>query len=378
MRSTVKPASSPAALVALRCASLKYAGTVITARVTSRSSARSASAFSFFKISAEICSGENSPARVRTFSRVPIRRLIDAIVFCGSSARIRLGARPTIASPFAGKCTTDGVSRSPSASASKSGKPASIAPMSEFVVPRSMPTMSDISIRRLRRFTRIQRKSAKISVIRRSHLQSHAVFHELPTPLAQKREHVMSHCKPFRDGFAILFPVDMRQIREQGVVRLGDKCQRGVELIENVEPLGGEMRAQQRRTDLRLAGDECVDRAPHRCDVHEQLDEILGHVLLGAERAGKLELDKMPQAQQRIAQRAICLVDEGKVRIGFRYIRMMLGGEFVEFFLQHFRIERRPAGNTKKMEVIGHFTLLKALFGTAKPLPTPSVMNSRQ
>jgi alanine racemase len=42
----------------LRCASLKYAGTVITARCTGSWRNLSASALSFFRISAEICSGE--------------------------------------------------------------------------------------------------------------------------------------------------------------------------------------------------------------------------------------------------------------------------------------------------------------------------------
>ena len=60
MRSTVSPASSPARLVALRCESLKYAGTVITARVTGSPRARSASARSFLRTSADTSSGASS------------------------------------------------------------------------------------------------------------------------------------------------------------------------------------------------------------------------------------------------------------------------------------------------------------------------------
>ena len=49
--------------------------------------------------------------------------------------------RPTTASPWSGKYTAEGVSRCPSASAKRTGNPESIAPMSELVVPRSMPTI---------------------------------------------------------------------------------------------------------------------------------------------------------------------------------------------------------------------------------------------
>ena len=57
----------PASLVALRWASLKYAGTVITASVTGSPRYASASAFSFCRIMAEISCGGNvlSPAFTR-------------------------------------------------------------------------------------------------------------------------------------------------------------------------------------------------------------------------------------------------------------------------------------------------------------------------
>src|SRR5204863_9339228 len=59
MRNTSRPAILPASLVALRCESLKYAGTVITACVILSPSLASASAFIFDKIIAEISGGEN-------------------------------------------------------------------------------------------------------------------------------------------------------------------------------------------------------------------------------------------------------------------------------------------------------------------------------
>jgi hypothetical protein len=51
-----------------------------------------------------------------------------------------------IGSPSGGKYTTEGVSRTPSESASRMGNPASTIPMSELVVPRSMPTISLMSL----------------------------------------------------------------------------------------------------------------------------------------------------------------------------------------------------------------------------------------
>ena len=58
IRSTFNPAIRPASLVACRCASLKYAGTVITASVTVSPRKSSASFFSFIKIKADISCGE--------------------------------------------------------------------------------------------------------------------------------------------------------------------------------------------------------------------------------------------------------------------------------------------------------------------------------
>ena len=54
---TLSPAIVPASWVAFLCASLKYAGTVITASVTAWPKYSSASAFNFPKIFAEISWG---------------------------------------------------------------------------------------------------------------------------------------------------------------------------------------------------------------------------------------------------------------------------------------------------------------------------------
>ena len=59
MRRTSRPAILPASFVALRCESLKYAGTVMTACVIFSPSFASASALSFARIIAEISGGEN-------------------------------------------------------------------------------------------------------------------------------------------------------------------------------------------------------------------------------------------------------------------------------------------------------------------------------
>ncbi len=63
-RSTVRPASRAASLVAWRCASSKYAGTVMTTPLRGPPSAASARARSAARMSAETCTGERSPATV--------------------------------------------------------------------------------------------------------------------------------------------------------------------------------------------------------------------------------------------------------------------------------------------------------------------------
>ena len=63
-RSTVRPASRAASLVAWRCASSKYAGTVITTPVSAPPSEASARSRSVERRSADTCTGERSPAAV--------------------------------------------------------------------------------------------------------------------------------------------------------------------------------------------------------------------------------------------------------------------------------------------------------------------------
>jgi hypothetical protein len=67
IRITSSPAISPAALVAYRCASLKFAGTVITARSTRCPRYRSAMVFIRRSTIAEISSGEYSCCCTNTF-----------------------------------------------------------------------------------------------------------------------------------------------------------------------------------------------------------------------------------------------------------------------------------------------------------------------
>ena len=118
MRRTLRPAISPAALVALRCESLKYAGTVITASVIDWPSLASASAFNLPSTIAEISCGlkvrfspatsiwmcasplEAGTSLYGTFLSAsessenlrPINRFAEKIVFCGLVTACRFAA----------------------------------------------------------------------------------------------------------------------------------------------------------------------------------------------------------------------------------------------------------------------------------------------
>src|SRR5438105_4219340 len=70
-----------------------------------------------------------------------MNRLIEYTVFSGLTAAWRRASWPTRRSPVLVKATTDGVVRPPSAFGITTGSPASITAMTEFVVPRSMPTV---------------------------------------------------------------------------------------------------------------------------------------------------------------------------------------------------------------------------------------------
>src|SRR4051795_10184195 len=121
----------------------------------------SASAFSFWRIIAEISGGEYClpPASTRasppgpettvygtidSSSRTspslrPMKRLMEKTVLVGLVTAWRLATVPTRRSPPWVKATTDGVVRPPSAFSMTVGSPPSRTAMHEFVVPRSIP-----------------------------------------------------------------------------------------------------------------------------------------------------------------------------------------------------------------------------------------------
>src|SRR5579872_4891821 len=124
----------------------------------------SASVLSFCKIIAEISSGVNVlPAagmlttavpffpsstlygtilrsEATSPKRRPMKRLIEYTVFSGLRIACRRAIWPTKRSPVLLKPTTEGVSRLPSAFGMTVGSPPIIAAITEFVVPRSIPT----------------------------------------------------------------------------------------------------------------------------------------------------------------------------------------------------------------------------------------------
>src|SRR5256885_671342 len=171
MRLTSRPAILPASLVAWRCASLKYAGTVMTALSTVSPRYASASCLSFCRIIALISGGEYSlsPAKTRaspfapettrygtivsssltSASLRPMKRLIENTVFSGFVTACRLATAPTRRSPPPVKATTEGVVRAPSAFSMTFGSDPSITAMQELVVPRSIPIVlewDDVSV----------------------------------------------------------------------------------------------------------------------------------------------------------------------------------------------------------------------------------------
>ena len=147
MRSTSSPAIWPASLVAWRCESSKYAGTVTTAWSTVSPRYASASRFSLPRICAEISCGVHflpSTSGPQSFS--PMCRFTDRTVRSGFVMAWRLATSPTRISPFLANPTTDGVVRAPSAFGMTTGSPASSTETTEFVVPRSIPTARAIEL----------------------------------------------------------------------------------------------------------------------------------------------------------------------------------------------------------------------------------------
>src|SRR6266581_2933191 len=84
-----------------------------------------------------------------------MNRLIEYTVFSGLTAAWRRASWPTRRSPDFVKATTDGVVRPPSAFGITTGSPASMTAITEFVVPRSMPTV--FAIFRLLEYLRARR-----------------------------------------------------------------------------------------------------------------------------------------------------------------------------------------------------------------------------
>src|SRR5438270_12584666 len=70
-----------------------------------------------------------------------MNRLIENTVFSGLTAAWRRASWPTRRSPDLVKATTDAVVRPPSAFGMTTGSPASMTATTEFVVPRSIPTV---------------------------------------------------------------------------------------------------------------------------------------------------------------------------------------------------------------------------------------------
>src|SRR3954454_5344066 len=75
-----------------------------------------------------------------------MKRLAEEIVPLGLRMAWRRASWPTSRSPFSVKPTTEGVVRDPSALGITVGWPPSMAAITEFVVPRSMPTALAIRV----------------------------------------------------------------------------------------------------------------------------------------------------------------------------------------------------------------------------------------
>ena len=85
MRSTSSPAICPASLVACRCESLKYAGTVMTACVTFSPRCCSAASLIFCRIIAEISGGEYGLPSIDTrASPLGVSTTWYGTIFCSS------------------------------------------------------------------------------------------------------------------------------------------------------------------------------------------------------------------------------------------------------------------------------------------------------
>ena len=173
MRFTSSPAIAPAYLVAVRWPSLKYAGTVTTARVTGWPRYASAVVFILTSTMAEISSGANvlvsplkttwimgasslpavtvkgkrlrSSAMAWSFMLRPMRRFASYTVLLGLEAACACAAAPMRRSCSV-KATIDGVVLEPSEFWMISTRSFCHTPTHEYVVPRSMPMMVPLSV----------------------------------------------------------------------------------------------------------------------------------------------------------------------------------------------------------------------------------------
>ena len=166
--SVSNPAIWAASMVACRWASLKYAGTVMTALRTVCPRYASAASFSLRRIMAEISGGVKFLPSTSTFTRSvrpptilygtsfsslstsscrrPMNRLMLYTVFVGFVTACRLAGSPTSRLPSLAKPTTLGVVRAPSWLAITFASLPSITATTLFVVPRSMPMIFSTDI----------------------------------------------------------------------------------------------------------------------------------------------------------------------------------------------------------------------------------------
>ncbi len=103
----------PASLVAWRSASLKYAGTVMTASVTGSPRYASASRLSLPRMRALISCAVYFLSSIVVVQSVPMWRLTDEMVRSTLVTAWRLATSPTSTSPVLENATTDGVVRDP-------------------------------------------------------------------------------------------------------------------------------------------------------------------------------------------------------------------------------------------------------------------------
>src|SRR6201996_1508296 len=88
--------------------------------------------------------GTRAASLVTSLNWLPIKRLIDDMVFVGFVIAWRFAGSPTLRSPLSINATTDGVVRLPSLLAIPTGSFPSITATQEFVVPKSIPIILDI------------------------------------------------------------------------------------------------------------------------------------------------------------------------------------------------------------------------------------------